>query len=279
MANPNIKEDDKTLNVFINDYTKNFCPFDIREKAQRDISKLYQKLEKDEDGTPNNGFQNYINKFQNIATKAKFEDNLMACTQFSAGLDQQISTIILSMTTPPDILEEWLDKAKPFHSYKLRIDDLQSRNRSYIPCPYQNSFSWTPCDPNTMEVDFIKLKKLTLQKHAKYMREGQCFKYRKISHDARNCRSSSQSQKNPSTSQQIHHIKDTPIEKPVTSTFSAYTHTVGKSEDELLQTLKLCYKEPNEEVRITTTFQSDKEGFWNGKLLQHHLPIVSIMYS
>ena len=65
------------------------------------------------------------------------------------------------MATPPDTLEEWLDKAKVFHGHKLRIDDLWSWNCPYTFRSHQTSSSHMPHDPNTMEVDFIKLKKLT----------------------------------------------------------------------------------------------------------------------
>ena len=97
MANTTIKPEETTLVKFMDDYNKNFCPFNIKERAHRDISRLYQKPGKDKDGTPNNGFQDYISEFQNLVTKAKFKDKLTACTLFSAGLDQQISTMILSM--------------------------------------------------------------------------------------------------------------------------------------------------------------------------------------
>ena len=112
MANISIKAEDKTLTHFIDDYEKNFCPFDIREKAHRNISRLYQKPGKDKDGIPNDSFQNYIHEFQNLATKAKFEDKLTACTHFSTGLDWQISTIILSMATLPDTLKSGWTKPK-----------------------------------------------------------------------------------------------------------------------------------------------------------------------
>ena len=87
MVNPSIKIEEKTLVKFLDDHDKNFCPFDIKEKAHRDISKLYQKPGKDKDGTPTNSFQDYINNFQNLANRAKFKDKLTACTLFSAGLD------------------------------------------------------------------------------------------------------------------------------------------------------------------------------------------------
>ena len=75
-----------------------------------------------------------------------------------------------------------------------------------------------------------------------------------------------QNSNSPQTSQQVHHTKDipvtpTPAKETAISAFSNYACSLGKSEDELLQTLRMCYEEPDEEVRITNTFESDEEGF------------------
>ena len=136
------------------------------------VSRLFQKPGKDEDRTPNDGFQDYINKFENLATKAQFKDKLTAVTHFSTGLDKQISTMILSMTSPPDTLKEWIEKAKLFQGHKLCIDELRRGGcyNSFRPQP--SSTTRATRDPNAMEVDFIKLKKLTPQERVKCMREG-----------------------------------------------------------------------------------------------------------
>ena len=125
MVNISIKTEKKTLVEFTKDFNQNFNPFDTKLKARQDLSKLVQRPGKDEDRTPNDGFQEYINKFENLTTKAQFEDKLMAVTQFSTGLDQQISTMILSMASPPDDLPGWIEKAQLFHGQKLRIDELK----------------------------------------------------------------------------------------------------------------------------------------------------------
>ena len=125
LKNTTLKPEDKTLEVFVKDYNENFNPLDAKVRARRDLSKLVQKPGKDEDGTPNDGFQDFVNEFENLATKAQFEDKLTAVTQFSTGLDRQISTMILSMQNPPDTLEEWIAKAKTFHNQKLRINELR----------------------------------------------------------------------------------------------------------------------------------------------------------
>ena len=182
-----LKPEDKTLAKFVEDYNKNFNPLDAKVRARRDLAKLVQKPGKDKDGTPNDGFQEFVNKFENLATKAQIEDKLTAVTQFSIGLDQQLSTMILSMQSPSDTLEEWIVKAKTFHNQKLRIDELR-RGTRYSRFRTPNTPSpQNPPDPNAMEIDAVRLKKLSPQERAKCMREGRCFRCRKTGHDAKNC--------------------------------------------------------------------------------------------
>ena len=95
------------------------------------------------------------------------------------------------------------------------------------------------------------------------MREGRCFKCRKTGHDARNCRTNIRSPMTPSPScppQQILNAEEAPTTplpnpKPKSSPFANYIWSLGKTEDELLQTLKLCYEEQEEEVKIAKTFK------------------------
>ena len=260
LANTSIKPEEKTLAEFTKDYDQNFNPFNTKLRARHDLSKLVQRLGRDEDGTPNDGFQEYINKFENLATKARFQDKLTVVTQFSVGLDRQISTMILSMASPPDDLPGWIEKVQLFHSQKLHIDKLR-RNMHYPGFGIQNTPApRTSCDPNAMEVDTVHLKKLTPQERAKCMREGRCFKCRKTGHDARNCRTKTDVMSNPPRpSQQVLHTEETLVPTPPTksesSLFADYTKSLGKTETELLQTLKLCYEEQDKEVKAAETFE------------------------
>ena len=260
MANTSVKPEEKTLEEFTKDYDQNFNPFNTKLKARQDLSKLVQRPGKDEDRTPNDGFQEYINKFENLATKAQFLDKLTAITQFSAGLDWQLFTMILSMVSPPDDLPGWIEKVQLFHGQKLHIDELR-RSTCYPGFTTQNiPAPWTTRDPNAMEVDVVCLKKLTPQERAKCMREGRCFKCQKVGHDAKNCRTKMDAPSNPPClSQQILHTEATPVPalpaKPKSSPFAEYAQSLGKLEEELLQTLKLCYKEQDEEVKAAETFE------------------------
>ena len=193
-----LKPKDKTLMKFVEDYNENFNPLDTKVRARQDLANLIQRPGKDEDRTPNDRFQEYVNDFENLATRAQFEDKLTAVTQFSMGLDRQISTMILSMQDPPDSLEGWIMKAKTFHNQKLRIDEIR---RGAQPSNFRTpnpSSTRTPPDLNAMEVDAVRLKKLSPQEHAKCMREGRCFQCRKTGHDARNCRTKTNPTPGPS---------------------------------------------------------------------------------
>ena len=260
MVNTSIKPEEKTLAEFTKDYDLNFNPFDTKLKAWWDLSKLVQKPGKDKDGTPNDGFQEYVNKFENLVTKAQFENKLMAVTQFSMGLDRQLSTMILSMAFPPDNLPGWIEKAQLFHRQKLWVDKLR-RSTRYLGFRFRNTpTSRAPRDSNAMDVDSVRLKKLTPQECTKCMKEGRCFKCRKIGHDAKNCRTKHDATSNPPHPlQQILHTTATPVPtsstKPDPSPFAAYAQSLGKSEEELLQTLKLCYEEADEEVKAAETFE------------------------
>ena len=111
-----------------------------------------------------------------------------------------------------------------------------------------------------MVVDAIRLKKLSPQERAKCMREGRCFRCRKTGHDARNCRTKTNlTSSPPRPPQQILHTEETPVTPPITkpksSPFTDYARSLGKTEEELLQTLKLCYEDQEEEVKAAETFE------------------------
>ena len=164
------------------------------------------------------------------------------------------------MQNPPDTLEEWIAKAKTFHNQKLRIDELRRGTRfpNFRTLNYSSPRSLP--DPNAMEVDTIRLKKLSPQERAKCMKEGRCFRCRKAGHNARNCQTKANPSPGPSRPpQQILHTEETPVTpptaKPKPSPFADYARSLGKMEEELLQTLKLCYEDQEEEVKAAETFE------------------------
>ena len=89
-----------------------------------------------------------------------------------------------------------------------------------------------------------------------------------MGHNTPNCQTPNKSQQNfhPTTSQpaQIHNTEmtampSTPVPAPAPSALTKYVQTLEKTEDEVLQILKLCYKELAEEVAVADTFEVFKE--------------------
>ncbi|KAF8547084.1 hypothetical protein OG21DRAFT_1490533 [Imleria badia] len=210
-------------------------------------------------GTYDNGFQNYIANFQNLIARAGTTDPVTLINQFSLRLDPQIVTMILSMATIPTTIDTWINQSKVFHTQKMCIEAIKGRNTA--PSFLANRPSITR-DPNAMDIDAITLTKLNPAERARCMRENQCFCCRGTGHSANQCRTW-----NNSSSPYPQHVRSTnttictpvipPTPTPPTamSIIDAYVRTLttqGKNEAEVLQTLKMCYEEPVEEVVVAT---------------------------
>jgi hypothetical protein len=255
MANSNIASSEKTFAKFQEIFETTFFPFDTQATSRYELSKFVQESFKCSDGVHNDGFQKYITDFQNLASKAQISDERTLCDQFSVGLDRQITTMILSMSSPPTTITKWVEQAKTFHAQKMRILALR---RGRTP---PSSFSSSPRnhrDPDAMDVNTVTLSKLTPTECAKCIREGRCFHCRKTGHNTTNCNSS----RNPPSRFTPHpqNIRSSETQVPsnsapsppkVLSPIEAYINslkTQGKNDDEILQVLQMCYEEPKEEI-------------------------------
>ena len=260
MADTSIANSEKTFDKFTLDFESTFYPFDTKVTAHNKLLSLRQKSFKEKNGDINNGFQQYITDFQNLSMKAGMKEESSLISQFSLGLDQKITGMILSMSNVPTTIKGWIDQSKIFHTQKMRILALQNgRIASQAHSP-----SCSHHDPNVMDVDAITLSKLTPVEQAKCIKEGQCFRCRKTGHNARNCCTSSPSQGSPSPPllQQIRttHTQPEPSRNPFTppphSALDEYVNslkTSGKSESNILEVLTTCFEEPTEEITEIST--------------------------
>jgi hypothetical protein len=255
MANANIALSEKTFTKFQENFESTFFPFNTQATSRYELSKLTQNSFKCPDGIYNDGFQKYITDFQNLVSKAQISDKRTLCDQFSVGLDSQITTMILSMSSPPTTITKWVEQAKTFHAQKMHILALKKGRTP------PSSFSNSPRnhrDPDAKDVDAVTLSKLTSTERAKCIREGHCFRCRKTGHNATNCNISRNSPSRFTPHPQT--IRSTETQVPSTSTFTppkslspieAYINflkTQGKNDDEILQVLHMCYEESKEEI-------------------------------
>ena len=153
------------------------------------------------------------------------------------------------MSSIPTTLHEWIEEAKTFHTQKMCIAAIRGRkgNPSFF-----TSRNPPPHDPNAMDVDAISLTKLTPVKQAHCIREKLCFRCWKPGHSASQHNQSTSHPQNVHTTDTFKSTNPTPQSSiNPTSSPEAYVQTLktqGKYEAEVLQTLKLCYEDPPENV-------------------------------
>ena len=95
---------------------------------------------------------------------------------------------IMSMDTVPSTIDDWYKKAISFQTQWERAEEISKRNSKPAHQSY-HSFS-TPAkarDPNAMDVDVIKVGKLTAEEHKKCMEKGLCFRCRQPGHMSSKC--------------------------------------------------------------------------------------------
>jgi hypothetical protein len=258
MANPNIAASEKTFAKFQENFESMFFPFDTQATSRYELSKLAQYSFKRPNGIYDDGFQKYITDFQNLASKAQISDERTLCDQFSVGLDGQITTMILSMSSPPTTITKWVEQAKTFHAQKMRILVLKKGRTP------PSSFSNAPRnqrDPDAMDVDTVTLSKLTPTECAKCIKEGRCFHCRKTGQNTTNCNLSRNSPSRftprPQTIRSAEtQVPSTSISPKTLSPIEAYINslkTQGKNDDEILEVLQMCYEEPKEEIAHVST--------------------------
>ena len=182
MADTSIANSEKTFNKFTSKFESTFFPYDTKATARFELTKPTQKSFKCPDGIMDDGFQKYITDFQNLTSKAGISDDVTLIDQFSLRLDQQLATMILSMSSIPTTVAKWIEQAKVFHAQKMQILALKD---GQLPSTVHSPR--TTHDPNTMDIDTISLCKLTPMEQVRCIREGLCFHCRKKGHSANKC--------------------------------------------------------------------------------------------
>ena len=125
MADTSIANSEKTFDKFTLDFEFTFYPFDTQVTAHNKLFVLRQTPFKEKNGDTNDGFQQYITDFQNLSMKSGMKEELSLISQFSLGLDQKITDMILSMSPISSTVKGWIDQSKIFHTQKVCILALQ----------------------------------------------------------------------------------------------------------------------------------------------------------
>ena len=97
---------------------------------------------------------------------------------------------IYGMDTVPTKIDDWYIRATQFKTQWERADAVTKR-RNYTPFTTQKTNTQTQPsakqDPYAMDVDAVKIEKLTQEEREKCFKEGCCLRCRKPGHFMRDC--------------------------------------------------------------------------------------------
>ena len=125
MVDTSITNSEKTFDKFTLDFESTFYPFNTQMTAYNKLLALRQTPFKEKNGNTNDRFQQYITDCQNLSMNSGMKEELSLISQFSLGLDQKITDMILSMSPIHSTVKGWIDQSKIFHTQKVCILTLQ----------------------------------------------------------------------------------------------------------------------------------------------------------
>ena len=127
--------------------------------------------------TKNLPLRDYISQFKNHITLSEITHKDTLINFFSRGIPAPLMKQIYGMDTVPTMINEWYAWAVHFKTQWDRADTIASR-KSYNPYPVQRNHAnhQNPkVDPYAVDVNSIRIEKLTKEEREKCIKEGQCL--------------------------------------------------------------------------------------------------------
>jgi hypothetical protein len=176
-----------TFSDFVKEFKSSFEHHDIVGNAIAWLS--HKRMTSKSNGTFEPSLPTYISGFQNHVAQSKITDHNVLIGFFSAGIPSDLMRQIYSMETVPTTIDEWYKKALTFQTHYERAREVEQRrkNPSAVYRPFSSTTTTPTRDPNAMDVDAIRVAKLTKEERDRCMKEGLCLRCRKKGHMARNC--------------------------------------------------------------------------------------------
>ena len=173
---------------FVREFTLQFTDSTEEENTFTALQKLELK---------ENDADTYINRFIELVEKAQWGlDAPGTIRLFRDGLPVNMHCAICRYQHLPRDMQDWFEatreECKHYNDMAVsigprggagNISTRQNRLRSLEPPKQQQKRK----DPNAMEVDAIKTGRLSEEEKAKLLKEGRCFRCKKMGHLSRNC--------------------------------------------------------------------------------------------
>lgn len=165
-----------TFHSFVTEFKKSFEHHNIIGNAIAWLS--HKCMTSKSNGTFEPSLPIYISGFQNHITQSKITDHNVLISFFSTGIPSGLMKQIYSMETIPITINDWYKKALTFQTHYKRAQEVEQRrkNPSAVYRPFSANPSTPTRDPNAMDVDAIKVAKLTKEERECCMKEGLCLR-------------------------------------------------------------------------------------------------------
>ena len=185
----------RTWDDFLKKFQQTFKHQDMARNAIFWLS-THRMTKKNGKFTPS--LESYISTFQNNTTHAGIMDHNILISFFATGIPTPLMKWIISVDTIPDKIDNWYSKAIHFQNQWDHTDQITQRSgRSTQTFQSFSSSTKTTKDPNAMDVDAVKLKKLTPEEREECFKKGLCLQCCKKGHMANACPTSSNPPKKP----------------------------------------------------------------------------------
>ena len=133
----------------------------------------------------------YISKFKNNATLSGITDQNVLINFFSRGIPTQLMRRIYSMDTILTTMEKWYQQTLHFkHVWERTNEIAKGWNNPFLPFldnRNNNNHTQKKRDPNAMDVDAIRIEKLTPEERQRCFDNNLCFKCHKPGHRSNQC--------------------------------------------------------------------------------------------
>lgn len=165
-----------TWTDFQTEFVQNFLSSDAAGEAKAELMRLRQTGPADE----------YVAQFKILTSRSGITDYEALVELFQRGLQKPLLTRIYNKDTLPTDMDGWYKAAQ-------HMDHQWRRMRRIIEGNAFNSFSGNRQqnqayrDPNAMDVDHIKINRLSAQDKERYFKEGRCFSCGEKGHRSANC--------------------------------------------------------------------------------------------
>lgn len=161
---------------FQTEFTRNFLSSDVAGDAKGELMRLKQTGSADE----------YVAQFKILTSRSGITDYEALVELFQRGLQKALLMKIYNKDTLPSTMDDWYRAAQT-------MDHQWRRMRRILEGNTFNSFTGhrqqtqAHHDPNAMDVDHIRVNRLSTQDKERYFKEGRCFSCGEKGHRSASC--------------------------------------------------------------------------------------------